>query len=258
VRDSRSNAHLKNWVEWLREYVKAASRFTQESPIEVASDEEREVVAVKAALYARSLTLCQGSLLLIDNDLQLDFRIHTRGIIEAAMYLIALDRDPTFVTKMKDDDYKSRQSRAGLHFNAKDFNGTDDVREMLEDFLAQGLQGAKAIQVSTLLEGSEFDRLYRTYRDISGDAAHVSITSLNRHYIENPADQSAMLIVHPPLDEIEMHVTFAELATSMLIATLLLMKIKRRTDLWDEFQMLLRQCNDMIRVGATNSQDEEK
>ncbi|WP_284543620.1 hypothetical protein [Pleomorphomonas sp. T1.2MG-36] len=49
----------------------------------------------------------------------------------------------------------------GLHFNAK-------------DFLTQGLQGAKAIQVSTLLEGSQFDWLYRNCRDISDDAAHVS------------------------------------------------------------------------------------
>jgi hypothetical protein len=44
-----------------------------------------------------------------------------------------------------------------------------------------------------LLEGSDFDRLYRSYRDISGDAAHVSLTSLNRHYVENQADQSASM-----------------------------------------------------------------
>lgn len=237
------------WIEWFRDYVTAATRFTEEDPVEVTSDEERELVAIKAALYARALTLCQGALLLIENDRQLDFRVHTRGVIEASMYLIAIDRDPAFVTKMKDDDYKSRQSRAALHLNAKDFNGTADVRKMLEDFLAQGPQGAKAIKVATLLEGSEFDRLYRTYRDISGDAAHVSITSLNRHYIENSADQSAKLIVHPPLDDIEMHMTFAELGISLTIATLLMMKSKEKTDLWDEFQTLLRRYKDLKRVG---------
>ena len=209
--DSEITSHSEIWIEWLRDYVAAATRFTGEDAVAVSSDAERELVAIKAALYARALTLCQGALLLIENDRQLDFRIHTRGVIEAVMYLIALDRDPAFVTKMKDDDYKSRPVRAGLHLNAKDFNGTADVRKMLEDFLVQGMQGAKTIQVSTLLEGSEFDRLYRTYRDISGDAAHVSITSLNRHYVENPEDQSAMLTVHPFSDDIEMHVTFAEL-----------------------------------------------
>jgi hypothetical protein len=178
-------------------------------------------------------------------------------VIEAVMYLIALDRDDAFVTKMKDDDYKSRQSRAGLHLNAKDFNGTADVRQLLEDFLEQGLQGAKAIQVSTLLDGSQFDRLYRTYRDISGDAAHVSITSLNRHYVENPADQSAMLIVHPPLDDTEMHVTFAELGISMTIATLILMKVKAKTDLWDEFQALLVRYAEVARANTTGRHEAE-
>ncbi|RST80584.1 hypothetical protein EJC49_24565 [Aquibium carbonis] len=244
-------------MELLRDYVTVAIQFTQEDPIHVASNEERELVAIKAALYARALTLCQGSLLLIENDRQLDFRVHTRGVIEAVMYLIALDRDAAFVTKMKGDDYKSRQSRAGRHLNAQDFNGTADVRQLLEEFLAQGLQGAKAIQVSALLKGSQFDRLYRTYRDISGDAAHVSITSLNRHYVENPADQSAKLIVHPPLDDIEIHVTFAELGISMTIAMLILMKVKAKTDLWDEFQALLVRYREVARASTTRRHEAE-
>ena len=177
-------------------------------------------------------------------------------MIEVAMYLIALERNPAFVTKMKDDDHKSRQSRASLHLKARDFNGTADVRQMLEEFIAQGLQGAKSIQLATLLEGSHFDRLYRSYRDISGDAAHVSATSLNRHYVENPNDRSAMLVVHPALDDVDMHVTVTELGMSMIIATLMLMKVKEKTGLWDEFQMLLhRYCalsrTDQERAGAT-------
>jgi hypothetical protein len=74
-----STAHLELWIGWLRDYVPVATRYTQEDPIEVASNEERELVAIKAALYARALTLCQGALLLIENDRQLDFRVHTRG-----------------------------------------------------------------------------------------------------------------------------------------------------------------------------------
>lgn len=255
--DSENAARSELWIEWLRDFVTAAIRFTQEDPVEVISDEERELIAIKAALYARALTLCQGALLLIENDRQLDFRVHTRGVLEAGMYLIALDRDAALVTKMKDDDYRSRQSRAGLHLNAKDFNGTADVRQLLESFLAQGLQGAKAIQVSTLLEGSQFDRLYRTYRDISGDAAHVSITSLNRHYVEDTTDQSAMLIVHPPLDDVEIHMTFAELGISMTIATLILMKVKEKTKLWDEFQVLLRRYQKVARPNPGDRHEAE-
>jgi Family of unknown function (DUF5677) len=233
------------WITWLRDYAVTARRFTEEAPIHVSSEEERELVAIKAALYARALTLFEGALLMIDNDRDLDFRIHSRGVIEAAMYLIALDRNAAFVEKMKDDDYKSRHARAGLHLKSKKFSGMDEIRKMLEDFVAQGLHGRKSIQVGELLNGSEFERLYNSYRDISGDAAHVSLTSLNRHYIENPADKSALLIIEPAPDEVEMLLTVAELGISMTIATLLLMKIKTKTDLWDEFQELTRRYQEL-------------
>lgn len=79
----------------------------------MTTDQQAELVAIKCALFARALTVCDGCVLLLANDRQLDFRMHSRGVIEAAMYLIALDRDPAFVTKMKDDD-----TRAGRRVQA--------------------------------------------------------------------------------------------------------------------------------------------
>ncbi|CEJ12496.1 hypothetical protein BN1110_02795 [bacterium YEK0313] len=246
---SGEHALSPNWIAWMRDYAAAARRFVAEDPIRVSSEEERELVAIKMALYARALTLFEGALLLLENDRQLDFRIQSRGVIEATMYLIALDRNPTFVARMKDDDFKSRQSRAALHLGARKFNGTEDVRQQLEEFVAHGPQGAKAIQLGTLLEGSDFDRLYGSYRDISGDAAHVSLTALNRHYVENPMNHSASLIIDPALDEIDFLVTVTDLGISMTIATLLAMRIKEKTDVWDEFQVLLSQYRTLTRDG---------
>lgn len=245
--EPQSTERTARWIQWLRDYTTAATRLTREDSLEVASEGERELVAIECALYARALTLCEGALFLIENDRQLDFRIHSRGAIEAVMHLIALDRDATFVTRMKDDDYRSRQARAKLHLNARDFTGSDETRQMLEEFRAQGLQGARSIEASSLLDGTQFERLYRTYRDISGDAAHVSITSLNRHYVEDPASASATLVVHPALDDFELHMTFTEVGISMAIATLILMKVKRRTGLWDEFQSLVVRYRHMSR-----------
>lgn len=234
------------WIIWLRDCVASARRFISEESISVVSEEERELCSVKCALYARALTLSEGCLLLIENDRQLDFRIHSRGVIECAIYLIALDRNPAFVSEMKDDDGRSRQKRAGLHLNARDFKGTEEVRKMLQDFVAQGLQGAKGIQIASLLEGSEFERFYRTYRDISGDAAHVSVAALNRHYVENPEDHSATLVAHPALDDMDFLVTVIELAMSMIVATLMLMKIRTKTETWDEFQELTRRYHMLV------------
>lgn len=237
---TEQQSRLSQWLAWMNDYVDAARRFISEDPVDVASDEERELIALKMALYARALTLFEGALLLLENDRQLDFRIHSRGVLEATMYLIALDRSPAFVARMKDDDFKSRHSRAARHLDATTLSGTDDVRQQLEEFVAQGLQGAKAIQLGMLLEGSDFDRLYRSYRDISGDAAHVSVTALNRHYIEHPKTGLATLTIHPELDDDDFQRTMTELGISMTIATLLIMKIKAKTEVWDEFQTLLQ------------------
>lgn len=244
---TEQQSRSSQWFAWMNDYVDAARRFASEDPVDVASEEERELIALKMALYARALTLFEGALLLLENDRQLDFRIHSRGVIEGTMYLIALDRNPAFVARMKDDDFKSRQSRAALHLGAKTFSGTDDVRQQLEEFVAQGPQGAKAIQLGTLLEGSDVDRLYRSYRDISGDAAHASVTALNRHYIAHPKTGLANLVIHPELDDTDFQVTMTELGISMTIATLLIMKVKEKTDVWDEFQTLLQRYRALAR-----------
>ena len=55
-----------------------------------------------------------------------------------------------------------------------------------------------------------------------------------------PSQYGGAATGHPPLDDIEMHVTFTELGIAMTIATLILMKVKEKTKLWDEFQALLR------------------
>jgi hypothetical protein len=239
-------AAFREWTALMLDLANAALRFTKEHPLSV-SPEQRESVALKAALYARALTLFEGTLALWQQDRQLDFRIHARGIVEATMYLIALDRDAGFIERMKDDDDKSRHARATLHLRAERFEDNSDVKALLEEFVAESLHGKKPLKLGTLLEGSDFERLYRTYRDISGDAAHVSITSLNRHYVEDPADGSALLMIHPELDSDEILLTMNEIGIAMFIATLILMKTKTKTDLWDEFQILLSRYRDLQR-----------
>ena len=78
-----------DWLAWLREYAAAARRFIGEDDV-TASDDELELYTIKMALYARALTLFEGTIILLENDKQLNYRIHSRGVIEAAIYLMAL------------------------------------------------------------------------------------------------------------------------------------------------------------------------
>ena len=155
--------------------------------------------------------------------------------------------ESTILEKMKDDDQKSRLSRAELHLKARVPNDTDEINRMLADFISKGSKDLKPIRVGSLLEGNPFERLYRSYRGISADAAHVSITSLNRHYAKQ-CDRT-MLMIDPALDDLDNYVTFAELGIAMTLATFMLMKIKTKTSVWDEFQNLSR------RYSALNPND---
>lgn len=84
-----------------------------------------------------------------------------------------------------------------------------------------------------------------SFRDISADAAHVSLLSLERHYTENERDGCAVLALDPELDEVDMKMTLIETGISMVIATLMLMKTKEKTDLWTDFRNLLNRYNDL-------------
>jgi hypothetical protein len=235
-----------DWLEWMRDYRAAADRLIMEELIPVSSEDERELVAIKSALYARILSIFDGALLLIKQDHQLNFRIHSRGVIEATIVMLALDSDPKFVEQLKDDDWKSRQSRASLHLNASSLSVEPNVRKALEEFVSKGMQSARSIQLASLLSGSDFERLYRTYRDFSGDAAHVSITSLNRHYVEKPEDRTAVLVVNPELDVVDVNETATELGIATIIATYLLMKVKVQTELWSELQSLVERYKTLV------------
>ena len=234
----------QKWHDWMHRYAETADRFLAEPFPAQESETAEELNAIKTALYARALTVFDTTRLLLQADRQLDGRIHSRAAIEAAMYLLALDRDPSFVEKMKADDHKSRHARASLYLKADRPQADPEVLQLLEDFVNAGDQGAKMVSMGHLLKGSEFERLYRTYRDLSADSAHVSITSLARHFIEGP-DGVTTLVVHPALDTMEFALTYSELCIAMNVATLVLMKAKARTDLWDEFSALLQGYNEL-------------
>lgn len=86
-------------------------------------------------------------------------------------------------------------------------------------------------------------------RDLWGNSRTTNLGALNRHYVENLMDGSATLIINQDLDEIDFLVTETELGISMRIATLFVMKIKEKTDVWDEFQVLLHRYRTLTRDG---------
>src|SRR3954447_6187957 len=117
------------WLKWMRDFRDAAERLVAEDPVEPATPEDFELTGTKMSLYARAITIFGTLIVLAERDLQLDLRIHSRALIETAIYLLALDEDPSLRTRMQEDDLKSRRERAKLHRNAID-DHSDIAREI--------------------------------------------------------------------------------------------------------------------------------
>jgi hypothetical protein len=106
--DEGEGAVPPEWLQWMRDFRALAERIAFEEDIEVDDLAEQELLSIKAALYAGIVTLFGTLILLAEHDHQLDLRIHSRALVEAAMYMIALDTDPALLGRMKDDHKKSR------------------------------------------------------------------------------------------------------------------------------------------------------
>lgn len=222
------------WLLWLSDVAAMAERLVQEESVRAEKENELELISVKTALYARALSFLKGAILLIRNDLHLDFRAHVRAVIEVAIYMVALDRDPRLLGKMKDGNLKSFKSRARLRLNSKR-KMPDEARKLLEEFIAQGSTKLESVNVGEIAEDTAFQRLYHSYRDISADAAHVSISSLERHTPDSLEEGMFVLVVQPEFDDIDLYLTAVELGMAMMAATLNLMKVKKKTQVFDEF-----------------------
>ncbi len=177
---------------------------------------------MRFALYARALTLFDTACLLAENDKLLDLRSSCRGIIECAMHMGAAQSEPGYVKAVKDDDEASRRSRAKA-FAKRQVAPDPETRRLLDDFLKRDLGGAKRLQPTDLAAGSDFPRLAHVYREISADAAHVTITSLVRHFSED-TDGTVTFKLDPALTAEELHETLTAIALSAMICTLLLVR----------------------------------
>jgi hypothetical protein len=232
------------WLCWMKDIAAVLEEILQEDPIEVESEDNMLATRIKMAVFARVVTFFEGALLLAEHDRTLDMRAHARMVIESTIYMVALDRDAGVIEKMKDEDFKSRHSRAKL--NAEHITVDNDVRDALNEFLAASTKGIKPIEIGSLLNGNEFERLYRTYRNISADTAHVSMTSLDRHFIDGGETGIQTLVANPALDLESLQETLGEMGIATLVATFMLMRFKGTTNCWDELSVLAARYQTII------------
>lgn len=222
VMNSEAPAVSPLWMSWLLDFRTAAHELIKKTTAKPSNEDATELQSMRFALYARALSLFDTACLLAQNDKLLNLRISCRGITECAIHMAASQSNPGYVKAVKDDDNASRRSRAKA-FSKRQVALDNETRELLEKFLKGEFGGAKRLQPSDLAAGSEFPRLAHVYREISADAAHVTYTSLVRHFSED-ADGTVIFICDPALTAEELHETLTVIALSGLVCTFLLVR----------------------------------
>lgn len=203
------------WLQWMRDYRDAAKQLADMDSFEQPKG-DTETLFVKFALFARTMTLFDTAVLLAEHDKLFELRSICREVLECAIHMDAAFRRDDYLKMLKDDDDKSRWSRAKA-FQERNTDLDTDSRSLLQEFLNE--KKGKPLKPSELSKGSDFPDMAHTYREISADTAHVTYTALVRHSKHND-DGSTIFTLDPLLTDIEIHETLAMLGLSAMICTL--------------------------------------
>jgi len=182
-----------------------------------SSGSDRELGA--AAMFARALQSFEAVILLTERGMLADAGALARNIVENTIFLGGLAMLADFPQRMADSNNKHFASMAAalathLEDNAGDLDAAEDMRFMLEDVKAKGYV-LKDINLLQLAKEVGLDPLYQVvYRKLSGDSAHASLESMNRHLVRNASGRIEKLSFH--LNEMALRI-FCQLQSQLFL-----------------------------------------
>jgi hypothetical protein len=190
--------------------------------VEVAKTErgfaDEKVLAL--ILLARTISNVKGSLLLLDAKRIVEARTITRCVFENLYWIIGLaEEGEAFVRKMRDDEMSHRRTRGQEIFGA-DVQLEDNMAERLRAYLKgvnKQFEKAKTLSPKHVAQiRDDFEKTYIFYGQLSSDAAHPSVTALNRYIVPESHPEGGGIDVEPMVSDFEI----AETAEYLCMAAL--------------------------------------
>lgn len=200
------NNELKlQWAELADDTGQAALDILGGAPVTITEKGFGDPKILAIMLLSRSLSHFRGVFHLIDIGLVVEARILVRCCFENAFWIAALIADgDKFANEMLQDEVRSRKALGELALSKKPELAEEveeRLRAQLRDFKkrwpnAQSLRPKSVAMAGLLGEG------YIIYSQLSADASHPTLTSLNRHVGRSEQDGDRLIDVAPtPKDE---------------------------------------------------------
>jgi hypothetical protein len=178
----RTTPSCRGWFELATDL----NRILQRAILRLAIPAEDNQQFTATLLFLRGVTSFQGTVLLTERGATADARTLVRSCVESLFYLGAVLADAAFVQALVSDDADRRGKLARSLLGLPPGSGLEREHiERLERFLDElavsGVE-ARAVKVFGAAKFAQLEQIYESYyRGLSNDAAHPSVTSLNRH-----------------------------------------------------------------------------
>ncbi len=148
-----------------------------------ANDDES---LLKTLLFMRGLFAFQGAILLTERGMTQQARALIRGCFETLFYFGVLRQDASFVDDLKIDNEARRKKLANALLLSASASGDTNLTQHLHNFVAKLDQldtKLKSINIDQVAQRANLKDIYDVYyRSLSGEAAHVTVTSLSYYF----------------------------------------------------------------------------
>jgi hypothetical protein len=174
-------------------------------PVTVTGKRFADPKVLAVMLASRALSNFRGVFVLIENGLVVEARILVRCCFENAFWIAGLHaKGDGFVKKMLEDEMRSRKVRGEWALSKRPQLSEEVERRLREQLqlINKKWNKAKSLSPKDVALSGLLREGYGIYSQLSADAAHPTVTSLNRHVGQSEKEHEALIDVVPaPKDE---------------------------------------------------------
>ncbi len=196
---ARVRKNFPDWFELIGRLNRLAMRVMPKIDVPVG-DKQKFLEAVH---FARAVQSLQAAVLLLERGMEADARNALRSATETTILLVRVSRDPALAERLVENDDYHRQKMAGALLRDAGAMATmsPERKEALEktaaDIKARYTPAKpRPLNIADEAIGDALVLYNLVFRPTSNDAAHTSLESLVRHFIERK-DGSAFLQFGP-------------------------------------------------------------
>lgn len=219
-------AERKKWIAFTDRLLTLCVEVLGASNVEITEKGFAEPKVLALALLCRTHMNLKGVIAVAREGLVVEARTLTRSCYENLFFVCGLiEKGNKFVASMYDDDFKSLRSRS--EFVLDDLGELDPLGAEMAKQLQARVQElkerrpkAKLLNTKEALKDSVMRPAYLFYSQLSGDAAHPSITALKRHLLRfvEDGEQVLGLDIHPTDSGLEV-VNTLDIACNAVLGT---------------------------------------